>query len=144
MRARYQHGYLRFVKRKNGSLCWEFMWREQEPSGKRVHRTAVIGTAEQFPTEELAQEAVTGLRMQINQTRNRQREQPILVADLIDHYIATELSAEQQWRSYVTQIVYREFLKRRIKPHWGPTNWRYACRYTLFAPLAGTPNSPGP
>ena len=40
MRARYQHGYLRFVKRKNGSSCWEFMWREQEPSGKRVHRTA--------------------------------------------------------------------------------------------------------
>jgi len=33
------------------------MWREQETLGKRVHRTVVIGSAEQYPTEELAQEA---------------------------------------------------------------------------------------
>ena len=60
MRVRYQHGYLRCMKRKNGNSHWEFMWREQEPSGKCVHRTAVIGTVEQCPNEELAQEAVNG------------------------------------------------------------------------------------
>jgi len=32
MRVSYQRGYLRCVKRKNGSSCWEFMWREQEQS----------------------------------------------------------------------------------------------------------------
>ncbi len=57
MRVGYQRGYLRCVKRKNGSSCWKFMWRDEEPSGKRVRRTAVIGTVEQYPTEEQAQEA---------------------------------------------------------------------------------------
>jgi integrase len=98
------------------------MWREQEPSGKRVHRTAVIGTAEQYPTEELAQEAVRGLRMQINEARNRQPEQPIRLADLIGHYLDTELAAS--WHSHATRIVYREFLTRWIKPHWGSFNIR--------------------
>ena len=46
------------------------MWWEQQPLGKRVHRTAVIGTAEQYPGEELAREAVRGLRMQIMEARN--------------------------------------------------------------------------
>jgi hypothetical protein len=51
----------------------------------------VIGTVEQFPTRDLAEVAVNGLRMSINQNRNRQREQSIPVADLVDHYIETEL-----------------------------------------------------
>lgn len=122
MSVRYQHGYLRCMKRKHGSPCWEFMWREQETSGKRVHRTTVIGTAEQYPTEELAQEAVVGLRMQINEARNRQPNQSIYVADLIDHYVNTELAAD--WHSHATRIVYREFLTRWIKPHWGSINIR--------------------
>jgi len=78
------------MKRKDGSSCWEFMWREQEPSSKRVHHTAVIGTAEEYPTEELAQLAVNGLRMQINEARNRQPNQSIHCADLIDHYLHTK------------------------------------------------------
>jgi hypothetical protein len=116
MSARYQHGYLRSKKRKNGSACWEFMWREQEPSGKRVHRTTVIGTAEQYPTEELAREAVRGLRMQINDARNRQPEQGILIADLIGHYLNTELAAARH--THATRTIYREFLTRWIKPYW--------------------------
>jgi integrase len=122
MRVSYQRGYLRSVKRKNGSSCWEFMWREQDGSGKRVRRTAVIGTAEQYPTEESAQEAVRGLRMQINEARNRQPHQSICVADLIDHYVSTELAAD--WHSHATRMVYREFLTRWIKPHWGSVNIR--------------------
>lgn len=41
MRIRYQHGHLRFKGRKNGNSCWEFMWREQDASGKRVRRTQI-------------------------------------------------------------------------------------------------------
>ena len=69
MSVRYQQGHLRCVERKSGPPPWEFMWREQDMTGKRVRRTAVIGTAEQYPTEELTQEAVRGLRMQINEAR---------------------------------------------------------------------------
>ena len=118
MHVRRQTGYLRCAKRKNGSSCWEFLWRENGVTGKRIRRTAVIGTIEQYPTEDLAQVAVNGLRMCINQEPNRQWEQPILVADLVDHYLRTELSDEAAWHSQATRIVYGEFLKRWIRPHW--------------------------
>ena len=122
MRVTYQRGHLRCVKRKNGSSCWEFLWREQDASGKRIRRTAIIGTAEQYPTEELAEDAVRGLRMQINEARNRQLYQSIYVADLIEHYLNTELAAD--WHTHATRMVYREFLTRWIKPHWGSFNIR--------------------
>jgi len=35
----------------------------------------VIGTLEEYPTEELAQAAINGLRTSINEDRNRQSEQ---------------------------------------------------------------------
>jgi integrase len=57
--------------------------------------------------------------MSINQDRNRQREQAIVVADLVDHYIETELSDEADWHSHATRIVYGEFLKRWVRPYWG-------------------------
>jgi integrase len=119
MRLRNQRGCLRCTRRKTGPLCWEFLWRENDADGNRTRRTAVIGTLEQFPTRELAQAAVNGLRMSINQDRNRQREQSIAVAELVDHYIVTELSDEADWHSHATRIVYSEFLKRWIRPHWG-------------------------
>ncbi len=46
-----------------------FLWRENDIAGKRVRRTAVIGTVEQYPTKDLAQAAVNGLRMCINEDR---------------------------------------------------------------------------
>ncbi len=54
MSKRYQNGYLRCAKRKSGLQCWEFLWREDDDSGKRVRRTAIIGTLAQLPTEQLA------------------------------------------------------------------------------------------
>src|ERR1700684_3484140 len=84
MRLRNQRGCLRCTRRKTGPSCWEFLWRENDADGNRTRRTAVIGTLEQFPTRDLAQAAVNGLRMSINQNRNRQREQSISVADLVD------------------------------------------------------------
>jgi hypothetical protein len=122
MSVRYQRGYLRCKKRKSGGECWEFMWREREASGKNTHRTVVIGTTEQYPTAELAQAAVNGLRMQLNDARNRLPQQSILVGDLIDHYLNTELAAS--WHSHATRFIYREFLIRWIRPNWGAFNIR--------------------
>ena len=119
MRSRYQHGHLRCNDRKSGPACWEFLWRENSESGNRVRRTAVIGTVEQFPTRELAQAAVNGLRMHINEDRNRNRKQSICIADLLDHYIQTELSDDADWHSHATRIIYRTFLERWIRPSWG-------------------------
>jgi hypothetical protein len=63
MRLRNQRGCLRCTRRKTGPSCWEFLWRENDSDGNRTRRTAVIGTVEQFPTRDLAQVAVNGLRM---------------------------------------------------------------------------------
>jgi len=84
----------------------------------------VIGTVQQYPTDVLARAAVNGLRIYINQDRNRRREQRVLVADLVDHYIQTELAKENSLHSQATRIVYREFLKRWIRPHWADTDIR--------------------
>lgn len=124
MRLRYQRGCLRCVKRKIGPACWEFLWRENDVTGERVRRTAVIGTLEQLPTKDLALAAVNGLRISINRDRNRQREQFILVGDLVDHYVLTELSDGADWHSHATRVVYREFLKRWIRPHWAEVDIR--------------------
>jgi integrase len=122
MNIRYQNGHIRCRKRKNGSLCWEFMWREQDSLGKRVRRTSIIGTIEDYPTRELAQAAVNGLRLRINEERNRKLNHTIKVSDLIDHYLATELSTTETRHSHATRIIYREFLIRWIKPRWGNFN----------------------
>jgi integrase len=124
MNVRHQRGHLRCVERKNGAHRWEFLWRETDAAGKRIRRNAVIGAIDKYPTEALAQAAINGLRTCINDNRNRQRQQPIFVGDLIDHYLATELGEETDWRSHATRIVYREFLTRWIRPHWGSTNIR--------------------
>ena len=91
MRCRYQRGCLRCTKRKAEPDCWEFLWREKDETGKSVRRTVVIGNVEKYPTRDLAEAAVMGFRMQINEDRLRQPEQQILVGDLVDHYLRTEL-----------------------------------------------------
>jgi integrase len=119
MSQNHQHGYLRRAKRKSGPHCWEFLWREHDETGKRVRRTAIIGTVEQYPTEGKALAAANGLKMQINADRNRNPVHPISIGNLIDHYVQTELSAEIGWHSHATRTVYRYFLKKWIRPHWG-------------------------
>src|SRR5688572_23994232 len=120
MGVRFQKGHLRCRKRTNGTSCWEFMWREPLENGRRVRRSAVIGTIEDYPTLELAQAAVNVLRMHINEERNRLPQQVVCVSDLIYHYLDTELAAA--WHSHATRLIYREFLVRWIKPHWSSFN----------------------
>jgi hypothetical protein len=117
MGRHYQQGYLRCAKRKSGSYCWEFLWREDGVAGKRVRRTAVIGSIEQYPTKEEALDAVNGLRMQVNADRNRQHLHPLLIADLIDHYVEAELSPNTDWHSHATRVVYRYYLKKWTQQH---------------------------
>ena len=124
MRQCYQRGCLRRTKRRAGPDRWEYLWREDDVTGKRVRRTKVIGTVEQYPTGELAQAAVNGLRVRINEDRLRRPGHDILVADLVDHYVQMELSEGIGWHSHATRIVYRQYLTRWIRPHWGNVSIR--------------------
>jgi hypothetical protein len=62
--------------------------------------------------------------MRLNENRNRQGQRVILVADLIDHYIETELSDETEWRAQSTRLIHADFLKRWVRPYWGMVNIR--------------------
>ena len=124
MTARHQAGYLRCVKRKNGSSCWEFLWRENNSMGKQKRRTIRIGSVEEYPTRELAANAVSGLRMCINAERYRELQRPMQMSDLIEHYILTELSPTVSWHSPATRIIYSEFIELWIRPYWSTTEVR--------------------
>jgi integrase len=121
MRVRYQRGYLRLGQRKKEPNRWEFLWWDSEPTGALVPRKAIIGTVQQYPNLENAWQAGNGLRASINETRNRQREQTITVADLVDPYIATELTCAQVdgGKSHATKTIYTDFLTRWVRPTWG-------------------------
>ncbi len=126
MRVRYQRGYLRLGHRRCGPDCWEFLWWDREPTGIRIRRKAIIGTIQKYPNVEDAWQASNGLRVSINEARNRQPEQAITVADLVDHYCETELAGDpvDGVKSHATRTVYREFLTRWVKPTWGSLNIR--------------------
>jgi integrase len=121
MAKHYQDGYIRLALRKSVSPRWEFLWRENTETGKPVRRTIVIGTVEKYPTEELANAAINGLRLQLNSKRNRlMASKPLAtISDLIDYYIVVELSPLNNWRSHATRTIYEYFLEKWIRPKWG-------------------------
>ena len=112
MRVRYQRGYLRLGQRKKGPNRWEFLWWDRESTGVPVRRKAVIGSVQQYPNLESAWQASNGLRVSINEARNRQREQAVTVADLVDHYSRTELAGDQfdEGKSHATKTIYRDLI----------------------------------
>ncbi len=57
MRRCYQCGCLRYAKRKSGSHCWEFLWRETDATRNACAAYCFIGIVDKCPTKELAQEA---------------------------------------------------------------------------------------
>ena len=126
MRARYQKGYLRIGHRKTGPDCWEFLWWGTELTGHRVRRKAVIGNVQQYPNVEDAWQASNGLRVSINEVRNRQQEQVVTVADLVDHYTKAELGGDptEAGKSHATKSVYKAFIARWVRPAWGSMNIR--------------------
>jgi hypothetical protein len=69
-----------------------------------VRHKTIVGTVEEYLTANAASEAINGLRMSINEGRNRQRQSNITVADLVDHYKETELSDKSAWHAYATRI----------------------------------------
>ena len=96
---RHQRGYLRCVKRKKGPAKWEFLWREVGPTGELIRRTTVIGSIEQYPTEESASAAINGLRVSVNDACNRQFHKSVRVGDIADHYTENELGEGSEWYS---------------------------------------------
>lgn len=119
MTQRYQNGYLRCAKRKSSPSVWELLYRYRADDGALKRRTVQIGTVDEYPSRELAEAAANGFKLDINKDVHRVHHKPILIGDLIDHYLRMRLLAPDTAYSEATKIVYRQFLDLWIKPTWG-------------------------
>ena len=134
-RTSYQQGSLKLAERKKGKV-WEFRWREVQIDGSVRRKNIVIGALEEFPNESAAQTAVDALRLEINQQTPQQVIKSISLETLVNHYRQHELPdifnktkplpnpADEDRKSYATQVTYEGYLKKWILPRWG------ACRLT--------------
>jgi integrase len=79
----------------------------------------VIGTIEEFPTQDLARSAVAGLIKEVNWTNLRSSSTTMTVAQLCAHFEQRELTRSNTWRSYSTKCAYAVYLRRWVIPYWG-------------------------
>src|SRR5437660_5559839 len=129
-RTSHQHGSLKLAKRRKGKV-WEFRWREVQIDGSIRRKNIVIGSFEEFPNESTAQAAVDALRLEINQQTPQQLIKSISLETLVNHYRQYELpdifnktkpgpdTADEDRKSYATQVTYEGYLKKWILPRWG-------------------------
>lgn len=128
-RTSYQKGSLRLADRKKGKV-WEFLWREVQLDGSIRRKHIVIGTLEELPTESSAQTAVDAIRLEINRQTPQQLVKNVSFETLVKHYRQHELpdvfnktkpapgAADEDRKSYSTQVTYEGYLKKWILPRW--------------------------
>jgi len=92
---------------------------EIEPAGKAVYRRIVVGTTQRLVNEDEAREVVEGIVFEINSDDPLLRACVLTMSQLIEHYRRRELSVDNTWKSYATQMGYENYLKRWIAPRWG-------------------------
>src|SRR5215831_5337106 len=128
-RTSYQKGSLRLADRKKGKV-WEFLWREVQLDGSIRRKHIVIGTLEELPTESSAQTAVDAIRLEINRQTPQQLVKNVSFETLVKHYREHELpdvfnktkpvpdAADEDRKSYSTQVTYEGYLNKWILPRW--------------------------
>jgi integrase len=110
MQPRYQFGTLTLRERSQGPDVWQ--WRYTE-AGHR--KSILIGTSDRFPTKAAALRAVESFRLRLNGDNPQTAFRAVTVSGLIDRYIAEELERVR----HDTQVSYRAFLNKWIRPRWG-------------------------
>jgi len=111
-RTRYQFGCVERKTRRKGPDVWALRYREQLPGGTAVHKSTIVGTVEQYPTESYARRAAQTLLLSIN------AENPnagvVTFGAVIDRYLVEELP-----NRHSTARGYQCWLKNHIRPKWG-------------------------
>jgi len=120
-------GSLRLADRKKGKV-WEFLWREVQLNGSIRRKHRFIGTLEELPTESTVQAAVDAIRLEINRQTPQQVVKNVGFDTLVKHYRQHELpdvfnktkpapdAADEDRKSYSTQVTYEGYLKKWILP----------------------------
>ena len=112
---KYQRGSLALRRRKRLPDLWEFRYYVEE-GGRTVYRRQTVGSVAEFPTRKDAEQAVTQLRVKIN---DGAAFAPLTLAQLVDHYRINELPENH---SFSTRHSYENILATRILPTWGECN----------------------
>jgi integrase len=118
-RERHQKGSLRKQKRSSGREVWVFRWREVRADGTRRPRKLVVGAVEDLRTEAAAWREVESLELNINLDLSENGRKPQSFAELIAHYEAKELAADNEDKSYATKDVYHRCIWTYIRDRWG-------------------------
>jgi hypothetical protein len=63
-RIRYQFGCVERKNRRKGPDIWALRYREQVSGGTAVHKSMIVGTAEQYPTKLNARRAAQAFTAQ--------------------------------------------------------------------------------
>jgi hypothetical protein len=102
-----QEGSVIREHRKLGPDVWSYRWWESGPSGNKIHRRIVLGTAEQLRDISSARQMTAGLIREINATDIRMAGTSITVAQLADHFQQRELGHSNSRISYSTKRAYQ-------------------------------------
>jgi hypothetical protein len=105
-------------QRQNGQTVWEFRWRDRT-SGRAVYRRIVVGTTQQFETENEARAAVAGIILEINAYDCRLQTRGLTISQLAEHYRRRELAPDNTLKTYSTKKGYENYLNQWIVPKWG-------------------------
>jgi integrase len=137
-RARYQFGTVELSPRSHGSAIWVYRWREIGPQGKRIRKSAIIGTADDYPTKTQALKAAEGYRLKANR-EGEQRNEPTF-GGLIDRFVDAEklrelvkqprfLGVFEEDENFDAEALdsstassYLSKLDVHIRPRWGETS----------------------
>jgi hypothetical protein len=110
-----QQGSVIREHRKLSPDVWCFRWWEAGPSGNRVHRRIVLGTAEQMRDAVSARQFTVGLVQEINTTDIRLAGISMTLAQLADHFHQRELGRSNGRISYSTKKAYQGYLNKSYK-----------------------------
>src|SRR5216684_1275625 len=114
-----QEGSVIREQRKLGPDVWCYRWWESGPSGNRVHRRIVLGTAEQLRDISSARQMTTGLIREINASDIRLAGSSMTLAQLADHFQQRELVRSNGRIAHSTKKAYQGYLRKWIVPRWG-------------------------
>ena len=121
--------------RSHGPAVWVYRWREENPQGKSIRKSMVIGNADKFKTRSQALKAADGCRLKAS--RESEEARGSTFGALIESYITEERLRESKGRApgigaveddeefnaealaYSTASSYLSMLDVHIRPRWG-------------------------
>ena len=117
--SKMQEGSVIREHRKLGPDVWSYRWWKSGPSGNKIHRRIVLGTAEQLRDISSARQTTAGLIREINAADIRMTGRSMTLAPLADHFQQRELGHSNSRISYSTKRAYQGYLNKWIVPRWG-------------------------